>query len=504
MIINKVITGIISLAVVALVIVVGRNYINSSSNELSTKNENGEYVVELRDDGFFPENLKINGKETVRFINKSKNQFWPASDFHPVHTIYPEFDPKNPVEPGQSWSFRFEKIGKWRYHDHLAPYFTGTIEVVGTEAAGLDCANLPSDATREMEDRCWNEVLFAALESGGVKGAMVKLQELYQTDPNFIKDGCHRWAHIVGDMAFERYGYRSNKIEKWEFPAESIYCGYGFFHGIFEHFFREKPDLTLARRLCERLDETLSDVIPMIRKNCFHGIGHGFMPEPPAKKIWGDPKAMMEVSLKTCEEASPTDDHSENVECMEGSFNVMADWMQQNKYGLSVNKEDPLGFCRKQDDRDRTLACFYEYAMRITNYADDDLVKIANIYIKDIDDDEIAEIIINSASASLLERHLENDNFDHFIRQCHQIPQRLQDNCISGLNGGLLAHGEPGKEYIKALNLCASQELKEAEKDGCFKNVLMKIGWRYQKERISKEICPIVPERFQHYCPNES
>ena len=151
--ITKIITVIVSLAMVATVIVVGKNYISDSPTELSIKNKDGEHVVEFRDEGFFPEDLKINKEETVRFINKSKNPFWPASDFHPIHTIYPEFDTKNPVEAGQSWAFKFNKVGKWRYHDHLAPYFTGTVEVVGAEAL-LDCSNLSSDATEEMRDRC--------------------------------------------------------------------------------------------------------------------------------------------------------------------------------------------------------------------------------------------------------------------------------------------------------------------------------------------------------------
>jgi plastocyanin len=68
---------------------------------------------------------------------------WPASAFHPTHTVYsgtslsehcPDtagtaFDACKGFLPGQSWSFKFTKAGTWKYHDHLNPGATGTIVV---------------------------------------------------------------------------------------------------------------------------------------------------------------------------------------------------------------------------------------------------------------------------------------------------------------------------------------------------------------------------------------
>lgn len=90
----------------------------------------GEVVVNIKPEGgFYPEKITIKKGARVVWVNKSAKFSWPASDFHPVHNIYPEFDPKEPIASGEAWAFNFDKAGLWAYHDHLAPYFTGEVNV---------------------------------------------------------------------------------------------------------------------------------------------------------------------------------------------------------------------------------------------------------------------------------------------------------------------------------------------------------------------------------------
>jgi plastocyanin len=88
-----------------------------------------KYTVTLTGNGFTPETLKIKKGDTVTFRSTEGKFFWPASDPHPTHTIYPEFDPLNPIAANKTWSFKFNRVGSWGYHDHLEPYYTGTIVV---------------------------------------------------------------------------------------------------------------------------------------------------------------------------------------------------------------------------------------------------------------------------------------------------------------------------------------------------------------------------------------
>lgn len=90
----------------------------------------GEVIVEMLEDEYRPAEIYVKRGTKVTFINKYDSARWPASDLHPTHTLYSEFDPKRPLTSGEAWSFVFEKAGDWTMHDHLAPYITGMITVV--------------------------------------------------------------------------------------------------------------------------------------------------------------------------------------------------------------------------------------------------------------------------------------------------------------------------------------------------------------------------------------
>ena len=90
----------------------------------------GSHAVVFTDDGFTPKTLTIKKGETIVFSNKTGTLFWPASNLHPSHLMYADFDPKEPVAANATWSFTFDQVGEWEYHDHLAPYHTGVITVV--------------------------------------------------------------------------------------------------------------------------------------------------------------------------------------------------------------------------------------------------------------------------------------------------------------------------------------------------------------------------------------
>lgn len=85
--------------------------------------------VTISASGFNPSDITVKKGQKVIFVNKDKKMHWPASNPHPTHYIYPEFDPKQPIPPGGSWEFVFQKVGTWLYHDHLNPETNGSITV---------------------------------------------------------------------------------------------------------------------------------------------------------------------------------------------------------------------------------------------------------------------------------------------------------------------------------------------------------------------------------------
>ena len=56
-------------------------------------------IVHVTDEGFEPRSVEVVPGETVVFENSGQKAHWPASDDHPTHTKYPEFDPLKPLEP---------------------------------------------------------------------------------------------------------------------------------------------------------------------------------------------------------------------------------------------------------------------------------------------------------------------------------------------------------------------------------------------------------------------
>lgn len=94
-------------------------------------------AVIYTDAGYSPITLTVKKGETATFKNQSSQSMWTASGIHPTHRLYPTtggcigstFDACKGVQSGDSWSFKFDIAGTWKYHNHLNPGDTGTIIV---------------------------------------------------------------------------------------------------------------------------------------------------------------------------------------------------------------------------------------------------------------------------------------------------------------------------------------------------------------------------------------
>lgn len=86
--------------------------------------------IVLSEDGFEPSEVTIKKGGTVTFTTTAGRPFWPASNLHPTHSIYSEFDPLRPLKPNEEWSFTFDRVGTHNFHDHIRAYFFGKVYVV--------------------------------------------------------------------------------------------------------------------------------------------------------------------------------------------------------------------------------------------------------------------------------------------------------------------------------------------------------------------------------------
>lgn len=86
-------------------------------------------TVTYTDQGFSPPGVGINLGDTVKFVNQSGGGMWVASNPHPIHTDYPEFDEKTFVQNGSSYQFTFTRVGSWSYHNHGRASMGGAVIV---------------------------------------------------------------------------------------------------------------------------------------------------------------------------------------------------------------------------------------------------------------------------------------------------------------------------------------------------------------------------------------
>ena len=97
------------------------------------------YVILVTYNGneFSPASVSIPKGGSVIFRNYSSQKLRVASNPHPSHSGYPvkngcagsAFDSCSDIPTKVSWSFTFDSLGAWGYHNHLNPSQGGTITV---------------------------------------------------------------------------------------------------------------------------------------------------------------------------------------------------------------------------------------------------------------------------------------------------------------------------------------------------------------------------------------
>ncbi len=243
-----------------------------------------QVTIRMAENGFNPTSITINQNDTVIFINSGVQNHWPASNIHPSHAIYPEFDPKRGIAPGKSWSFKFNKPGSWRFHDHLYPQFSGVINVTGNKS-GTDStfkkltspittftqkftsskdANISFDGKDLKTIVNDKSLLSSYLKKNGIAEIMARLVQESGGGSSF---DCHQEAHAIGRMGYEIVGEQA-------FQQCDASCHSGCYHGAMESFLNQNGTANLAQNIddvCKKFGTSFGLF------ECLHGVGHGVL-----------------------------------------------------------------------------------------------------------------------------------------------------------------------------------------------------------------------------------
>ena len=451
--------------------------------------------IYFTEDGFKPNEITIQKGSVVIFKNKSDDAFWPASNVHPTHSAYPDFDPKKPIASGGSWSFTFTESGIYRFHDHINSNFEGVITVTDTKGsvAKLNCSE-------EKNVQCWESLILNTLKVDGIEAAFQVLINLSETEPLFTKD-CHGYAHLIGEEAYNLYVANEN----FELTPATALCGYGFYHGFMETMLLTTGDIQEARDFCEMADQKLAGQASAAATACYHGTGHGAVDgsDPTA---WGDVEAMMEPGFTLCTALAQTD--LQLYLCNTGVFNATEVISHDPKYKIEYIHEDPFAVCNAQS-LDRREACYSNMIpLLITKFSNDvdAMLEYTNERMIDnekpaIDGHTINELVTIGIMFEFMRLYgTDPDYAQNGIELCRRQNEDDHLACVEGLSGGHIKYGPPGKGYIKNIEFCKLELLTEEERDSCYKYLLSRLSSNYSLEK-TQEICQMIDVQYaKRYC----
>ncbi|MBI3290513.1 cupredoxin domain-containing protein [Candidatus Microgenomates bacterium] len=254
-------------------------------------------VVKMTPKAFIPNEVTVDQNSTIIFINQDEIPRWPASNIHPTHELYPEFDPKHEVKPGESWNFKPKKAGAWQFHDHLDPHIRGTITVTAESDEEVKSpagqtfnisfnsltdffsslltkirtffTPLPKEAENpEAFKNLVSEKQFSALtalaRSKGSEAAWKFITETFKGEAGNTGN-IHDLAHLAGKLLYQDRGITGIGT------CTPIFA-FGCYHGLLDTAFRTSlADLPQAEKECEKIGAVNSGPYG----SCIHGIGHG-------------------------------------------------------------------------------------------------------------------------------------------------------------------------------------------------------------------------------------
>lgn len=337
--------------------------------------------------------------------------------------------------------------------------------------------------------KCWQETVERVFEEEGLGAAFDIIDYLYGAEPTFAST-CHDFGHLLGENAY----YLFEEDEDFEITPKTAFCSYGFYHGFMELLVSRFGEPQKARDFCKKVQNQLGDKTPDAYLQCFHGIGHGWVNVHDRPDLWGDSLGIVKPALRLCRDVSANS--QELTRCATGVFNGLSIFYSTGEYGLSV-PDDPLALCRKMDEEFKD-PCYVSMNIPLWERTNGDFLEAAR-YVERIENDIYAKHAMLNLVLPLGVKNLSSENHDEVIKMCRSLQERLQIECLQGYGFSFLENGEPGVEYVKAINFCKSDILSDEEKKGCLEYVYSYLGQWYSKD-MSLAICNEQEDEYKDFC----
>lgn len=426
--------------------------------------------------GWIPQQVIIRKGDVIVFKTDTGKAFWPASNFHPTHSLYAAFDPKHPVSPTEEWRFTFEKVGVWTLHDHLAPSFTGTIIVRGAPGeAERQCRSNAAKNT-DLSVACWENEIVEALREGGIEKGFTVFDSLYKDNPEF-QANCHDVSHALGKEAYRLFSTTRTVID----DPSTAYCGYGFYHGFIESMFiADGPSqYNDARKYCDELRVTYGDAVA---GPCFHGIGHAVFDSLDGA-LWGDAQKMVQASLSACERALASEQEKDRVQCASGVYNALGNALSARDYFLSHDTTDIIALCRNQKSIYKE-GCMIQAGIGYIRYKQMDRQQALQFVLSL--EPSLAEPGVDTYINNEVLRDFTTFDPETYQKTCSSLPATVYRlRCIDGTLGGIDNLSNPHEGYKLMFSFCSFFN-DPSLRENCYQSAIQRT------KRLNQDYAPYI------------
>ncbi len=433
------------------------------------------YNVILEADGFQPTQLTIKKGDTVKFTTTLDKLFWPASDPHPTHSSFSDFDPKRGLKFDESWQYKFNKAGEWTYHDHLAPNMRGKIVVKETDPPlflfeklhsfykfklqkhDLGFLTKISSRCNKLQDNrgdfldCWYSFYSGITNDFGTLES-VRLIRSSLDEGMITQSDCHLFVDQLGTDAYWQF-IDGNRFALSE---DFAICNYGFFHGFMSEHMSHGEDLIVSQDLCD----SLTSVGNML-KQCYVGIGNGL-----AFYFWeifnNDVISITQTSVGKCNELS-----TRASDCAFGVYSGI-DHLYLGLHGsnLTIDVSNPFQICVYEPSYEYKKFCYERMIPSLFSrlnfdvYAINKFIEKMPFYAQKNAANRVGIMI------SELENYKSDPAVDTLLSKCRLFSTNLVTECLNGVFYSLLSNTNNPKGVLRNFS-CDSEILNVAERNMC-------------------------------------
>ena len=509
------------------------------SNIVLAHESGSEVVIHMNENGFAPSKVNIKQGQAVEFENTGNTSHWPASNVHPTHESYSEFDPKKPVKPGESWGFIFDNAGVWQFHDHLFPEFVGTVTVTkdfeAENTKEVKPKTLQNNQSIMAKLKAWltrallwiqkpfaqktksteTDVVFSAPETYDLSAveqeypstcdegdfgcfdtllrevtkahgpnAAIELFALWQ-DTGVVSPAVddHQLSHRIGRQTASSYGVNSEAFLLCPMSAVNGGCQ----HGFFEHVLGQTETSSEAAQLiCESLGTEYSSKFKFY---CYHGVGHGVIMAQAYD---------LQKSLDVCNQL-PSFVAQDG--CWQGVFmeNVNGAMIGEARDGV-FSEEDPLAPCNKLDTKYHH-ECFINHAgwlMMVTNNSVGDGARLClDAPAESINSclQSIGLMVTNPSWQINLTVNSDKSFEQTAWSLCAEFPDQYQDQCVIGGVDNLLNFDE--YDTKRAETFC---KLAQGHTDLCYRRIGLNLSTQAIDSSEIASKCAEFENPYNEYC----